>query len=204
MIIDIGNIIISQIENLSFIDKYTGVVKVITMKDPSNKTGQKKIFPVACNLCNDDINNGRYKDLCPDSSKKSVLYLEDTGLRFVKKEGQRIYWKASYNLVCWLNLVKLGKQTCSYSALAIAGILKSLPLVPFNSGDTYNSISINILGQQPKTVNPFAKYSYDETVNQFLMFPYDYFVLSLDVDFMTDLRCLVLPENDPELNCIKK
>ncbi len=205
MIKEIGNILIGQIDTLPFLDKYTGVVKVITMADNSAGRNVKKIFPVACNLNLEDCNKGkRYLDFVPDDSKKSVLYLEDTGLRFQRQEGNRTYWKASYNLVCWLNLPKLGSTSCSYSAIAILSILKSLPIQPFNANDTYNQIKINLIGQQPKSTNPFARYSYDESVSQFLMYPFDYFVLALDVDFMVDLRCVVIPDLSEPINCIKK
>lgn len=204
MIVDIGNIIIDKIKDLAFIDKYAGVVKVITMKDPSAGAASKKTFPVVCNIDLTECNKGkRYLDLCPDNTKKSVMYLEDTGLRFVQKQGNRTYWKASYNLVCWLNLKLLGQTTCSYSAVALGAILNKFPVQPFPSGN-YNLVNIQLIGQQPKTVNPFSKYSYDETVNQFLMFPYDYFLAAIDVDFMIDVRCFELPALPPEVNCLVK
>lgn len=204
MIVDIGNIIIDKIKDLAFVDKYAGVVKVITMKDPSAGASSKKTFPVACNLDLEGCNIGkRYLDLCPDSTKKSVMYLEDLGLTFVSKEGNRTNWKASYNLVCWLNLKKLGQTTCSYSAVALGAILNKFPVQKFASGN-YNLINIQMIGQQPKTLNPFSKYSYDETVNQFLMFPYDYFLAAIDVYFMIDARCFELPPLPPEDDCLVK
>jgi hypothetical protein len=202
MVNDIGKIIIGKIDCLPFLHKFAGVVRTVTIKDAG--VTQRKVFPVSCECSLEDCNKGRYMDLCPDTSKKSVLYLEDTGLRLVNKEGHRAQWKATLNLVCWLNLPKLGQTSCSYSAVAIGAILKQLPLVPFNANDTYSRVFINVVGEQPKTLNPFAKYSYDETVNQFLFFPYDYFVLALEVDFSTDLRCLTIPEIPAEIDCLVK
>lgn len=204
MITEIGNIIISKIETLPFLDKYAGVVKTLTMVDTSNNTNQRKTFPVSCNASFEECSSGRYKDLCPDSKKKSVLYLEDNGLRILRTEGTRTYWKASFNLVCWLNLPLLGQSTCSYSAIVIMAIIKKLPVVPFNSNDTYSQVKINVIGQQPKSTNPFARYTYDEAITQFLMYPYDHFVLAIDVDFMVDSRCMTIPELNPQINCLKK
>lgn len=201
MIADIGNIIIDKINTLPFIDKYAGVVRVINYKLTD---GAKGSFPVDCKISLSDCNkNKRYLDLCPDNKKKSVLYLEDSGLRQLNKTGLISNWNAQYNLVCWLNLPKLGFTGCSYSAIAMGAIIKNLSLPQFHSG-IYQYIDIKIVGQQPKSVDPFSKYSYDETINQYLMYPYDFFVLSLDLNFRMDARCIKIESLDPEKNCIVK
>lgn len=205
MIGQIGNIVIDQFKNLPFVDKYAGVVKSITYNEKNGTAGTiKKIFPAACTLTATECENySRYLDLCPDSSKKSVMYLEDTGLRLTKREGNYLYFSVQLNLVVWLNMPKLGYTGCSYSAIAIIDIIKSIPQRPFNSGN-YHQVSINFATQQPKSLNPFSKYSYDETVNQFLMYPYDYFVLALNIDFKMDLRCLEITPIDSEIDCLIK
>lgn len=199
---DIGNIIIDKIKTLPFIDKYAGVVKILSYKSESkDKKFTQKKFPASCQTtfeqCKDE---SRYMDLCPDSKKKSVLYLEDNGVRFIKREGSKITWKASYNLVCWLNMPKLGFNDCSYSTTAIASIMKQFPVTPFNDG-IFTFIKINPIGQQPSSQNPFSKYSYDESVSQMLMYPFDYFVLLIDVDFITDQRCLEITPLNPDSSC---
>lgn len=201
MISAIGDIIISKINNLPFIDKYAGVVRVIKFKSTTGKIGS---FPADCKTTFDECSKGkRYLDLCPDSSKKSVLYLEDSGLRQVSKNGLIQQYEAQFNLVCWLNLPKLGVSDCSYSSVAIGAILKNLTIPQFHSG-IFQYIDIKIIGQQPKSTDPFAKYSYDETINQYLMYPYDHFVISFDVSFKFDTRCIKIESLTPELNCVTK
>lgn len=201
MVIDIGDIITGKINSLPFIDKIAGVVQVLSYKstDKDKKILIKK-FPASCRLTLEECEAGAYKDLCPDSLKKSVLYLEDNGIRFVKREAGKTYWRASMNLACWLNMPLLGYAGCSYSAIAIEGIISKLPVTPFNSGN-FQRIQINMVGQQPKNQNPFSKYTYDETIQQFLMYPYDYFVLLLDVDFITDRLCLTAPPLGTPIDC---
>lgn len=200
MIVDVGDIIISKINTLPFIDKVAGVVRVASFKD--GKTTKK--YPISCRTSFDDCLKGkRYFDLCPDSSKKSVLYLEGLPLRQTKKEGNYIYFTAQYNLICWLNLPKLGFTGCSYSASAIQALYKKLSINRFNSAN-YHYVDINILGQQPKDVDPFSKYSYDETVNQYLLYPYDFFVLTINVDFQFDSRCLKIESLNPAIDCVTK
>lgn len=203
MIVSIGDIIIDKIKLLPFLDKYAGVVQVLAYKS-TDKSGKvtKKTFPASCNVTFEQCKSGQYKDLCPDSTKKSVLYLEDNGIRFVKREGGRTYWKASLNLCCWLNMPNLGYSNCSYSAIAVEGILSKFPVTPFNSG-VFTRTQINVVGQLSKTQaqQTFLKYTYDETVNQFMMYPYDFFVLLLEVDFVTDKSCLSSANINSPISC---
>lgn len=201
MIADVGNIIIDKISDLAFVDKIAGVVRVIRFKD---KSGIVKSYPADCRISLDDCNKGkRYLDLVPDSSKNSVIYLEDTGLRQTSSRGTIQTYNAQFNLIGWLNLAKLGVNSCSYSAIAIGAIFKRISIPQFNSG-IYQYITIRIIGQQPKSIDPFAKYAYDETINQYLMFPYDHFVLSLEVDFRFDTRCIDDVSSPEEIACLKK
>lgn len=203
MNVDIGNIVIGKVASLPFVDKYAGAVKVLSYKDPASDNIVKR-FPVDCNMDLENCKKGkRYLDLCPDDKKKSVMYLEDLGIRMVQREGNYTFWRSSFDLVCWLNLPKIGYQEgCSYSTLAIGGIQKKLLVQQFHALGAYQYITINIIGQRPKTENPFAKYSYDETVNQFLMYPYDYFVLNLEIDFRMDIRCFKITEIEDPANCL--
>ena len=191
MIIDIGNIIIDKVKNLPFIDKYAGVVKVITYNQPTDDGKVlKKIFPVSCRLSQEDcVTSGQHLDLCPDSKKKSVLYLEDKYVRFIKRDGDIFYFQASFDLICWLNIPLLGLSDCTISSKAILSTINSLVSQPFNSS-IYQRVSISPLGEEGKTRNPFAKYTYDETINQFLMHPYDYFILPINVDFAINKKCI--------------
>lgn len=198
MVNEIGNIIIEKIKDLPFIDKYSGVVKPISFKTDA---GVKKTFPAACVLTEEECRRGDYKDLCPESGKKSVLYLEDKGARLLKKEGGVFYWRASFDLVCWLNMPALGFTDCSYSAIAIMGILSALPASPIPSQGIYSRINFIPVGEVSKATSPFLKYSYDETINQYLLKPYDYFVLNIDVEFAINKACLTPQALTPPIPC---
>lgn len=189
MIIDIGNILIARISDLPFIDKYAGVVRPITKTDVVENRTVIKTFPVSCQTTMEQCDSGRYIDLIPESTKKSVLYLEDKGIRFTKIQGPLLHFKASFDLVCWLNMPALGFTDCSYSAVAIAGIISRIPDNFYNSG-IYQMISFSIGGQQSKMTNPFQKYSYKEEVTQFLMYPYDHFVIPFEIDFAINKNCV--------------
>lgn len=185
MIVPIGDILIDKISSLNFVDKIAGIVKILSYKDK----GVTKTFPASVKLTFEECEAGRYMDLAPDSSKKSVIFLEDRGTRFIKREGKRLYFRSSVSLICWLNMPKIGYQGASFSALAVGAIIGKFPDMAFNSG-IFNMVFIQPQGQDPKTVNPFQRYSFDETVNQFLMYPYDYFSMPIDIEFMITKDCL--------------
>lgn len=187
---EIADILINRLVDLPFVDKYAGIVKPVVMVQ--NKV--RKTFPAATRLliseCAEvDGNSSVYTDLCPDSRYKSLLYLEDRGTRFVRSEGARYFWETSFDLVCWLNMPRLGFEGLKYSAIAINGIISKFPRTPFNSG-IFSRINIKPVGQAPIGQSPFSQYSYDEAVTQLLMYPYDYFVLSLSVEFCVNKGCI--------------
>lgn len=204
MTIDIGDIIIDRLSALPWLDKYCGVVRTLTYqsKDNTGKASIKKM-PISCRTSAAACSSGRYVDMLPDSRVKSVVFLEDNGVRFTKRDGNRFYFRASYNLVVWLNMPALGYSDCSYSGIAIAGILSKIPQVPFqNTGSIYQQVNISVDGQLSNNTNPFAKYTIPEEITQCLMYPYDSFVLPITVDFMTNKACLDIPYVPAPLDCV--
>lgn len=202
---EIGDIIKDKLSALTFIEKLAGVVKTITIsgQDKDNRV-YKQSFPVACNMSFEDCTNGsRYQDLVPNSKLKSIVYLEDQGIRKNGVNGANTVYVASFLLVGWLNLKKLGESSCSISGLVVASILKTLNVQPFNEG-IYQRIRIEDLGQNPQSNIPFNKYSYDESKTQYLMYPFDYFSIPLQVTFELNTACVDDYVAKSALNCITK
>ncbi len=203
MIIEVGNIIKSYLQPLAFIDKLAGVVKVITKtdQDANNKPVIKK-FPVACDVDYDQcMSTGIYKDLVPDSSIGCIVFLEDLGLRKTGTRGRKEQWKGSYKLLSWVNNAKLGYADCSITKNIVVSIMKQFPVVPANNG-IYQQLRIEVLGEEPKSgQNPFSKYTFSEEQTQYLMYPFDYFSLLIDVTFEIDKRCIVPFEKLPSIPC---
>lgn len=203
MIVEVGEIIKSKLEPLLFIDKLAGVVKVLTKVDfdGENRKVIKK-FPVSCSLTLDECEStGKYSDLIPNSNLGCIVFFEDLGLRFVKQDGFKQLWKGSYKLIGWVNNPKLGTNNCSVTGQIISTIIGQFPINPFNSG-IYHSVKIQVIGQEPKTgQNPFSKYTFDEEKLQYLMYPFDYFSLLIDVDFEINRKCLTPFVKGEQINC---
>jgi hypothetical protein len=185
-----------------FIDKLAGVVTVIskTDRDGDNKTVFKR-FPVACGVSYADCLNGKYKDLVPNTQVGCITYLEEVAASFLGNRGRKQMWKLQFRLVCWMNKKKLGKDSsCSISSQVITTLMDAFPDFPKNEGN-FQQFFVRVIGQDPKTLNPFSKYSYSEEINQHLMHPNEYFSLALEVTFEIDKSCVTPFEKETENDC---
>lgn len=201
---DFAEAIRIEIATLPFIDRLAGMVRPVTIKT-EQQTGSftKQIFPVACNVSAADcINQGKYQDLVPNDSKKSVIYFEENGGSVViGKERNNFQFRAGIRIVGWLNLGKLGVTGCSWSSVAVLQILSKLPQGYFNLNNTYTKCRIASVFEAEKSPAIFSKYSYDESVIQYLLYPFDYFALNLTIEYVVPLACInALTLADP-INC---
>lgn len=199
----IANIIKSQIEGLAFIDRIAGLVKVVRRQDVSEKGTIVKVFPVDCGVTEKDCVNSKYTDLVPNSKCKSIHYFEDLGSTLTGQENGRFNFESKIKLVGWLNLKKLGKTDCSVSHLAIAAILKQITSKYFSSPSNKMSlIQIRCTGIDPKSAAIFSKYSYSEEINQYLLFPFDYYAMTFTVVFSVANSCIDEWVASTETNCV--
>jgi hypothetical protein len=188
----IANVLKTQIEGLDFVDKIAGLTRplLLNIMDVDNKS-VPKIYPISCDITSDDCIKGRYQDLIPSSKYASIIYFEDAGgvsMQYVDKRW--VTFSARLNLVCWLNLKKIGEvSTCSSSAQVLLSILAMLPEFPISDG-IYQAINIRSISEAVKSNAIFSRYSYDEKLTQYLLYPYDFFMLNLAVDFRINLNCV--------------
>jgi hypothetical protein len=197
---DIAEYIKSYLTPLSFVDKIAGLVKVASISQPSETGVVVKRFPVACDVnYSDCVKQSRYKDLMPDSSKMSVIYFEDLGCTFVNKTARSFEFISNLKLIGWVNLSKFQDISCDNSSVFVASIIKALPNGLYNYG-RYSNIQIVGIREEPKTNQIFSMYTYDELVNQYLLYPYDYFSLSISVSFNLPINCIeeIIPSTE---NC---
>lgn len=195
----IANYIVSLIDGLPFIDKIAGVVTPITRKADD----VTKVFPVACGVQHRDCVAGKYDDLVPNSKYKSIIYFEDNGVSFGAIKGNRREFTSRLRLIGWLNLQKLGETDCMKSEAIILEILRSLPLFPVNHNN-YILLMVTLVSEAPKNKDIFSKYSYDEATMQYLMSPYDYFALDINMKWFMNLNCIDPYEPQPSIDCPKQ
>lgn len=202
MISKIANILKNNIEALEWIDKISGMVITVNVQEKVGDNVITKSYPVSCDITSDDCIKGHYKDLIPDSKKKSVVYFEDIGgTQFVKQEGNRLYYRASLRLVAWLNYKLLNEDSCGVASVCentgdyVLSIIKSLSYMPFDEDELYG-IKIYPPKQAEKSSDIFGRYTYAEEAVQYLMYPFDYFALDFEVDFI--IPCVDADDEEDE------
>ena len=211
MNVEIGNIVKGLLEPFlvggsgtnQFIDKLAGVVKVITMQDKNESDSTIiKSFPISSNTYLEECKKpGAYKDLIPNSKYGCMVYLEEeTGVDFISEDRNGKKYSTAFLLVGWINQKKLGTSDCSVTGKIVNTIINALTIKPFNR-DIYQSIIIEVTGQNPKSLNPFSKYTYDEENTKYLMAPYDYFILKVEVIVNVNLACIEPFQKRTEIIC---
>lgn len=200
---DIATILNTYLSTLPFADRIGGVVKPITFQTGSADAPTRKTIPIDCGVSEKDCVTGKYTDLIPNSKYKSIMYWEDGGTTINGNNTRDFNFTSSLRLVCWINLKKVGKTDCNISSLAITNILNVLPTAPFNSG-IYTRLRITVQQELIKSKDIFSKYTYDEAIVQYLMFPYDYFALDIRVNHTILKSCINDWENGTPINCDTK
>lgn len=200
----IATILNTYLSTLPFADRVAGIVKPITFFTGTTDKPIKKTIPVDCGVSQPDCIGGKYTDLVPNSKYKSIMYWEDNGVKLNTSENQRDFnFTASLRLITWINLKKVGKTDCNVSALAVTNVLNTLPTGYFNNG-IYTRIRVVVGSEIVKNAAIFGKYSYDEAVTQYLMFPFDYFALDITVNFTILKSCIIDWENETPIICETK
>lgn len=173
---------------LSLIDVYAGLVQVVTYKSTDeNGNPLTKRMPVSYDttLPADCPTSGKERALVPDSSKKGLVYFEDNGgFQSVREiSGGRKMYRGNIILVCWMNKKRsVGETYSEVTKAAYDQITEKLKGVIPSSN--FHNLRVNPfrLRQDP---NIFSKYTYDETVLQYLRPPFEYLAIDLQVTFIT-------------------
>mgnify|MGYP007071610834 CR=1 FL=1 len=190
----IADIIKGHIEDLDFVDKIAGLTAPLTfeIKDKDGNMVEKTV-PVACCTTAEDCKQGAYNELMPDSSYKTVIYFEDGGVTFEKRESNWAYYKSNLRLVCWINIEMITgvpcktESPCTYAAHIVAEIIRALPQFP-ETHFPFDRVYSEITSQIVRSPSIFGAYTYDEKHSQYLMAPYDYFALQIETNFAVCLN----------------
>jgi len=167
--------------NIPFIDKWAGLVK------PLRKKVQQidKIFPVAINTpVNCDQND--YTALVPDSSKRSIVYVEQVGSAQVETITSNYeHMTATIRLVVWYNLDRITDGAYVSEDKLVDQILDWLPK-RLSDSLFVGAKQVHLL---PTGVvygtDVVSQYTYNEIKSQFGTHPYGIFAIDLDVWYIT-------------------
>ena len=187
-----------DIESLSWVDRFGGLTQVVSYEtfDKDNNRVVKTI-PISCASNTEECNNKDqfYQNLIPDSSKKSVLYFEplqgftDNGAI----NGNQYFrnYTGRTRLVGWVNSKLLGLQDdCLLSAKLIRSLFPIIVSEFSNLTGVFEGAKIRFRNPKVVVKSPsiFSSYTYDVDT-QFLINPYDYFAIDIDVVLDLNVGC---------------
>lgn len=183
--------------SLSFISRVAGSVYSLPKTKEITIPVATKIYTtndqneVICQMEQD------YYDLIPDHREIGILYFEDeVGARVEQSNKRYNTWVGEVKLVFWCNTKQIGTE---YSLSDLEKILlNSLPgQVPANG--LFFGGSVNWSKENPRSLNPFKKYSYDEARTKYLSPPYGFFCKNIRYVVRAARNCPTQVYLNPEL-----
>lgn len=186
----IADKIVESLAALPFVEKITGIVKPLKYYGPDKKI---IVIPVAFNTDPTTCNTSQLNDYVPNSKRRSIIYFEDQGTSMIRN-GTYLEFTSQMRLVCWFNHKKIGAQ---YDSSLIA--LNVLKYLPDKLGNFSNLLGVwvDVLRQEPNDGGAFSRYSYQEEINQYITYPYDYVSFILQATYKVRKDCIedIAPEN---------
>lgn len=203
MIAEICKVLKDRLEfggGLQFLDVYAGLVNTVTYKDQDeNGNPLTKRMPVSYHTNIEDCaTKSPERALIPDSTKKGIIYFEENGgaSQIRRMAGGNTMWRAQLIAVVWLNRDNITGDT--YGDLTTK---TRSEIITKMKGEAITSPFLKIILNNTRVrQNPeiFSKYSYDETVLQYLRPPFEYYALDIDVNFVVKGECLPEIEINPK------
>ena len=180
-------------DGLPFVQKYAGLVQVVeTTEIGENGTKIKKRFPVKTEEIIVADCKAHEEIMTPDSSLKGILYFEDGGTTPMGRKGSRFLYSSNLTLICWINRAKVVSNIYSeITGIAIQKIIEKMRVDenPENVS-MFTGMTVSVVRILPQEASIFSKYTYDETITQFLRPPFEFFALGLQVKYGINSDCV--------------
>lgn len=178
---------------LFWVNTCVGIVTPITYKSGD----EEKTIPIYFNRERDLCNGGDYIDLIPDDRKSSVVYMEISNEpSMLESKAYGVRFSADLDIISWLNYRKINTGIVDSDVLASSVITRIPQKLP---NDVFVGVSIGVNGATIKDGSVFNKYSYEGGM-QYLMYPYDFFVVSINVEYTIPKGCTIVEQNTQECN----
>lgn len=181
---------------LVFVEKYFGLVQTAEKNEIAESGNPiKQRFPIATeSVLNGICTEGNEIIATPDSSVKGIIYFEDNGT-FADgrvRSGNQFQFTSNLRLVCWINKRKVNSETYSeISLLAINEVIEKLEVDRNPKSDgMFSNVTISVQRIPSQDAGIFSRYTYDETITQYLRPPFEFFAIDLVIKYSINPNCL--------------
>lgn len=191
---EIAHILKGKIKDLPFIDVIAGMAQTVTRDQPQDEGAAmiQQRFPVSSDTSlPNGCEGGPEFLLIPDSSRKSIIYFEDFGIQSTGREHGLPTFNSSIRLIAWLNRAKLtGDHYAEISGRAMAMIINLLAGRNPENVDMFTRLSVSVARIPPQEPALFGRYTYDETLRQYLRPPFEFFGIDFTCRYAANISCL--------------
>jgi hypothetical protein len=189
----IAYILKEQLSGLPVIEKKAGLVQVAEYEDTLyDETGASTTYVKRIPVSQDVTFYARTvpSDLVPDGSKSGILYFEDGGTQTVNIRGKFIRYRSRLRLVVWLNAERLIADQWTVTPQLTTAILSQLRALNATNVDRFLNLRVNVEGMPKQDKAIFAPYTYDLHNTGYIMPPYEFFAIDLNVEYSMNTACL--------------
>ena len=192
---ELSVILRDKIADAPYLERLSGLVQVfektIAVDGEAGRTIKKKI-PVTsfATFQECESNNQAQVAMVPNSKYKGILYFEDGGINTPTPSRGGMQYISRLRLVCWLNTKLITGQTdMSLTTRVIADILGRFAGNPFNVSP-FTKIAVKVANIPAQDKSIFSPYDYSEAETQYLMAPFEYFALDLNISYTIPFLCV--------------
>ncbi len=192
---ELAHVLRDKLAALPFVDVLAGMAQTVIQNQPNQddtapQVNQKR-FPVSYDVIGTTNCEGKEIMLNPDSAKKSIIYFEDFGISVTGRIHGQVSYLSSLRLICWLNRANLvGDHYTEISGRCIATIVDLMLSKNPENINMFTRLAVDIARIQPQDAALFSKYTYDETIRQYLRPPFEFFGIDLSCKFVAPANCL--------------
>lgn len=192
-----------------FVEHYRGLVMPISKFEciQGTEIEIEKVFPIS--TCANPIDCfGQGNDAVPNSSYKSLFYIESNGSVNATVQGakksQSVY-SGSFRLVAFLNYQLLGitSDECNVDYQIINELIQKFESSK-SFGDEDGKYMLNITQSrivEKSARNIFGKYSYAEDLTNMFLYPHSFFAIDFNFNLTINNKCCPSFECGDALNC---
>lgn len=187
---------------IPFVEVIAGMAQRVEFKEPNGDGNTvTKRMPVSYDTTMaQDCRISKERALVPNSKKKGLLYFEDMGANFVDRvSGGAMGYESRLILVCWMNRARLvGDHYKEITSYCITKVLDKLKVGEVSNEDNFSRFIVRPGRILPQDASVFSRYTYDETITQYLRPPFEFFGLELIVRYSVHPACVkALEFKDP-------
>jgi hypothetical protein len=131
--------------------------------------------------------NGSYIDLSPNNKSKGIAFWHTGESVVISETAQKVNERVDMDLVCWYNLKSIDIAANNSSWLAME-VHDAIPR-SFRNDNGIIAAKINYQGIS-QDYNIWSGYGFDDANNQFLTYPYGFFVLRYEILYWYSRNCV--------------